>query len=400
MRVLFVTWALSPHYRPLVPLGWALRAAGHQVLVASHPSFAPVIAASGLPALPAGPAIDLDAEIRAEAQAGRWFDEDTLTPQQIRQRRTALTGLHAPLHSAEAMAGDLITYARTWHPDLVIYEPTAFAGPLVARLLAIPAVRHLWTADFTAPLHLLEHQLLGPLFDRYGATRIGILGDLTLDPCPPRLQITDTLPRQPIRYIPYNGPAVCPPWLRRPPGRPRICVTWGTSLTGIGGPDRIAHVPRILTALAGLDADIILAVLDTHRATFTHPPANVTHIGPVPLHLLLPTCQAIIHQGGGGTLMTAMTAGLPQLIIPTIQDETFNARQLAATGAGLHLTGGETITPHAVTHAATALLTDPAYTTAARQLAAEARTMPAPADIIPALHHLTTHPTPTPTPAR
>src|ERR1700729_1537442 len=225
MRVLFATWALSAHFNPMVPLGWALRAGGHETLVASHPSFAPVIARAGLPALPVGPEFDLDAEVRAETIAGRW--DDDLTAEEIRDRHRDLVGLQAPRRSAEVMADDLVAFARYWRPDLVVFEPTSFVGPLVARLLGIPAVRHLWTADFTAPLNLVEERLLGPLFARFGLDEIGVLGELTLDPCPPRLEVTDDLPRQPIRYVPYNGPAVLPGWLREPPARRRGCVTWG-----------------------------------------------------------------------------------------------------------------------------------------------------------------------------
>src|SRR4029450_4726052 len=99
----------------------------------------------------------------------------------------------------------------------------------------------------------------------------------------------------PIRYIPYNGPARLFDWLREPPQRRRICVTWGTSLHSLGA-QRMRHVPRVVEALADLDAEIVVAVLDEHRALFTDLPANVTRIGPVPLHLLLPTCEAIVHQ--------------------------------------------------------------------------------------------------------
>jgi UDP:flavonoid glycosyltransferase YjiC (YdhE family) len=242
----------------------------------------------------------------------------------------------------------------------------------------------------------LERKLLGSLAERFGVAELGVLGDLTLDPCPPGLQVTDDLPRQPIRYIPYNGPAVLPGWLREPPARRRIAVTWGTSLTGMGGPDRMAHVPRVVRALAATDAEIIVAVLDSQRELFTDMPPNVRHIGPVPLHLLLPTCDAIIHQGGGGTMMTAMTCGIPQLIIPSIPDQAFNARQLAATGAGHLLPAGEDITETDVARAAQHLLHDTACATAARDLAARARALPAPADIIPVLTRLAAGTTPAP----
>jgi hypothetical protein len=49
MKVLIVTFPAPSHYFPLVPMGWALRASGHDVRVACPASFAGVVTASGLP---------------------------------------------------------------------------------------------------------------------------------------------------------------------------------------------------------------------------------------------------------------------------------------------------------------------------------------------------------------
>ena len=297
-----------------------------------------------------------------------------------------MVGLQAPRRSAEVMADDLVSCARSWRPDLVVFESASFAGPLVARLVGVPAVRQLWTADFTATLDRMERKLLGPLFARFGLDEIGVLGDFALDSCPVWLQVTDDRPRQPIRYIPYNGPAMLPDWLRVPPPRRRVCVTWETSLTGISGADRMAHVPRVVRGLAGFDVEVV--VLESRRELFTPMPANVRLVDPVPLQLLLPSCDAIIHQGGGGTLMTALVCGLPQLIVPSNPDQAFNARQLAATGAGRYLPGGEDVTEAEVAEHAAVILSALAYRDAARELRAEALARPAPADVVPILEQL------------
>ncbi|MGE7438579.1 glycosyltransferase, partial [Kitasatospora sp. NPDC001175] len=52
---------------------------------------------------------------------------------------------------------------------------------------------------------------------------------------------------------------------------------------------------------------------------------------------LLPGCAAIIHQGGAGTTMTAMSNGTPQLVMPSAVDAIVNAQQVERTGAGRHL---------------------------------------------------------------
>jgi UDP:flavonoid glycosyltransferase YjiC (YdhE family) len=384
MRVLFTSWAGGGHFAPLVPLGWALRAAGHEVLVACHPGQTDPILRAGLPALPVGPDVDMFALFRAKRRGGTWRPRETSSSDNLR-------GYVGMLETAEAvadvLADELVEFCRGWRPDLVLYEPASVVGPLVARLLDIPAVRQLWTSDFTAPVNGFPATVTGELADRFGLDGFGTAGDLTLDPCPPRMQVRDDLPRQPVRYIPYNGPAVLAPWLREPPVRWRVCVTWGTSLRELGV-ERMQHVPRVVRALGGVDAELVVAVLDSHRELFTDLPDNVRAIGPTPLHLLLPTCDAIVHQGGGGTLMTAVACGTPQVIIPSIADQTFNADHVAATGAGVHVRSHEDVTAEEVCAHTLDVLADPAYRLAARQLQTEHLSRPAPAEVVPVLERL------------
>ncbi len=63
MRVLFVTLAASPHFFVQAPLAWALRAAGHEVRVASQPDLMDTITAAGLPATPVGPRLAQDESV-------------------------------------------------------------------------------------------------------------------------------------------------------------------------------------------------------------------------------------------------------------------------------------------------------------------------------------------------
>jgi UDP:flavonoid glycosyltransferase YjiC (YdhE family) len=368
MRVLFSSWACGGHFAPLVPLGWALRAAGHEVLVACHPGQADQVLRAGLPALPVGPDVDTVELMRRTRGTGpaRGY------PGMVR----------IAVAVADLIADELVEFCQRWRPDLVVYEAASMTGPLVARVLGVPAVRQLWTTDFTAPVNGFPATVTGPLPNRFGVDGFDTAGTLTLDPCPPRLQVRDDLPRQPVRYVPYNGPAVLPGWLRRPRAHRRICVTWGTSL-GLLGLDRMRHVPRIVRALGGLDAELVVAVADGHRKLFTGMPDSVVALGPVPLHLLLPTCDVIVHQGGGGTMMTAALAGIPQVIVPSIPDQVFNAGHLAATGAGVHVRGHDEVAAQVRD-----VLTGPRYRLGAHRLRAELRDRPSPAAVVPVLERL------------
>jgi hypothetical protein len=45
-------------------------------------------------------------------------------------------------------------------------------------------------------------------------------------------------------------------------------------------------------------------------------PRNVRATGYLPLDLVLPSCSAVVHHGGGGTFTTAVAERVPQLITP------------------------------------------------------------------------------------
>lgn len=379
MRVLFITWAWSSHFNPMVPLGWALRAEGHEVIVVSHPNFCPTITHAGLPALPAGQPVDLEAELSDAARRSTWkpgVHHGGTGHDPIKQRR-GMSVLRIAAASADAMADDALSFARTWHPDCVVFEPMAFLGPVLAGALGVPSYRLLWTVDFSSSITVVEDEILGGLAARLGASRVNALGDGTIDPCPPRLQTEYGNTRHPIRYVPYNGPAVLPQWLRVPPRRPRVCVTWGTSLQGMGLHDRVLAT-RVAAALADRDIEVVLAVAGEQDKASTPLPTNVIHVGRVPLHLLLPTCAAVVHQGGGGTLMTAMHAGVPQFMLPFIPDTVLNAHQVASTGAGSQLWSGD-LSDDALAAALAGFLDDlERYRAAAARLRAEHLEQPSP----------------------
>ncbi|MET9080253.1 hypothetical protein ABZX95_51395, partial [Streptomyces sp. NPDC004232] len=204
MRALFITWAWGSHYYPLVPFGWALRAAGHEVLVASQPSFASTITQAGLPALPVGADLDIYGSLRKTYDGWRPSLDRTAAEKDARERK-GVTSLQMAVNCAEAMAEQALEYARIWQPDFVVYEPLGFLGPVLADALGVPSMRLPWATDSARKIRHIEDELLGPLAHRIGADRANILGDVTLDPCPPSLQVDQKdVVRRPMRYVPYN----------------------------------------------------------------------------------------------------------------------------------------------------------------------------------------------------
>jgi UDP:flavonoid glycosyltransferase YjiC (YdhE family) len=381
MRVLFTAWAWPSHFFPLVQLAWAIQTAGHETCVASQPSLAATIANSGLTAAAVGTDIDVGPMLaplyRHLAAAGRPIE----MPELIERFGVATVGLYVDL--ATNMLDDTLALAEHWRPDLIVFDPTTFAGPLVAAAIGVPAVRHVWGMDFTYLTHEFEPEALRPLSDRLGLPDVDTLGVATVDPCPPSLQAPHPVRRLNMRYAPYNGSAEYPEWLWNRP-RPRVCVTGGTVVGHFATPGP-SFESRVIEALSGMDVDMI--VVSSERAVADSP--NVRVVDRVAMHLLLPTCALAVHSGGGGMAMTAIASGTPQLVIPRNPDHLFNARRLQDAGAArmvpsVHATAG------LIRDNAEELLGSSSYGTATVKLRQEMSDQPSAAQVAEALSELAT----------
>jgi rhamnosyltransferase subunit B len=78
----------------------------------------------------------------------------------------------------------------------------------------------------------------------------------------------------------------------------------------------------------------------------------------VPLQALLPRCRALVHHGGIGTAALAYAAGIPQVVTPFAHDQFDNAQRVAASGCGVRLDGP--VQPRALARALDHVLGNPA----------------------------------------
>jgi UDP:flavonoid glycosyltransferase YjiC (YdhE family) len=428
MRVLFTTFAWPSHYHPMVPLAWALRATGHEVRMASQPALLPAMRESGLPSTVVGRDVDLTRPYRGQqsrsGNATRSSRVDTFfghlvgdlelarqahAPATVEAlREEARSMFHAVSASraadrspgfalyaevAAAMVDDLLRLVRSWRPDLIVFDHMTYAGPMVSAVTGIPAVRHLFDPDITYFIPVTsELEGWAALLDRLGLDRVDQLGVATLDRCPPDLQFPQSVApaqRVPIQHIPYHGLAEVPRWLSDPPARPRICVSWGTTNDRMLG-----EAPFPADVLYGCvkladerRAELVLTLTAGQRHLLPDLPPHVLVVESVPHDALLASCEAIIHQGGGGTMLTAARHGLPQLILPRLVNQPVNACRLVATGAGRTLPAVSLSTSDLLT-AGHELLDDPAYRIAARRLRENILRQPVPTDAVPALERL------------
>lgn len=196
-----------------------------------------------------------------------------------------------------------------------------------------------------------------------------------LDICPPSLQdpaFADA-DRIPLRPVPYAEPGPRPAARRGP--RPLVLLSLGTAF---GTPEVLANALR---GLGGLDADVIAAA-----GAVTVPgeiPENAIVRPWVAQAGLLPIVDLVVHHGGSGTMLGALTHGVPQLLLPQGADQFANADALVTAGAAIRLRPADGHAD-AIADAARTLLADRGgdHRAAARAIAEEIAAMPSPDEVV------------------
>ncbi|MCT2585143.1 activator-dependent family glycosyltransferase [Actinophytocola gossypii] len=411
MRVLVTVIAVKTHLYNVVPVAWALQAAGHEVRVASQPDLTDAITAAGLTAVPVGDELSMGKSsdgptsqtFRAHG-GGMSADPATLDWEAVLGAFTVACPVEYEFFAAQSMVDDLVEFARGWEPDLVIWDALTFAGPIAARACGAAHARMLFGIDYVSRMYARYVELLaeqppdqrddpvsdwlagrlarhGCAFDPDDALEL-MTGQWCIDPTPAWMRVPLDLPYLPVRIVPFNGPTTVPDWVYEPPERPRVCLSLGMSGRDLFGGDQVS-VSALLESLAELDIELIATLNAEQLTSVSALPDNVRTVDFVPLNELAPTCTAIIHHGGFGTLGNILTHGIPSLTIPAPWwDEKDLGTHLHTRGAGIHLDPTNT-TPTTLKNALHQLLTNPTYHHNATTIQQEIHTTPTP-------NHLTT----------
>ncbi|MBW5425190.1 DUF1205 domain-containing protein [Streptomyces sp. BG9H] len=412
MRVMLGVSDWPGHWFAMVPLGWALQSAGHEVRVVCAPSQSEPVARAGLTPVPVLDGWEMTFQARIgnylNWKEGRWpftaapphpLTGVPLTSIEEFDLRNWIVENNDRLQGMARRSTDAaVAFGRDWRPDLILHDLLSLEGLLTARVLGTASALHLWgpagTDEQEPGLKLLPLDM-SQAFQRHGVGEVSFDHvSHVIDPCPadlaPRLLPAERLP---VRFVPYNGPGGLPGTpeeqagaLAPTSGRPRVCVVWGTSVTSMFG-DASFAVPKIVEALAGLDVEVTLAVTGADRQRIGELPPGVRLLEQAPLHLLLPGCDLVVHHGGAGCVMTSLAAGVPQLALPNGVDQPMNARRLAAAGVGRALPN-PTADAASIRAEVAGMLADPSYAAAAARVRAGMTALPTPADLVPRLEKL------------
>jgi len=377
-RVLFASCPASGHVQPLLPLAAAFRDAGWSVAFGVGPEFVETIATDGYSVFPVdGTTGEWFAELerRTGAPPGEGLAPDEILPWFVPRLFGAI--------GAERMVDDFVDAIRSWQPQLVVYEQTAFAAPLASAVCGVPSVHHAFGPLYDRSIMEPTSDAVAPLWRQWGLEPpplAGLYDHLCLTVCPPSLETPRVCPpdiAQPLRPVPMDtvGTAGLPDWIADLPDRPTVYATLGTVTND---PSMFS---TIVEALAGEPINVVLTVGNDNDPAAVRPVAeNVRVERYVAQSLLLPHCDAVVCHVGSGTMFGTLINGLPMVALPRGADQFVNADRCVAAGAAVRLWGDD-LHPAALRDAVHSVLEDDRYRTAARRLAGEIAEMPSPAEV-------------------
>jgi UDP:flavonoid glycosyltransferase YjiC (YdhE family) len=369
VRVLFVSTPGVGHIFPMIPLAWALRAAGHEVLVATT---GPGLVAdkAGLPVVDVAPGFDMAELWQKMRREQPELMKEILTAKvtDVRDVIPRFAGL------AEMLVDGVVLAAEQWRPDVIVQSVIQGSGLVAAGKLGVPLVDHGFGIARTTGVQDILFEHMSESFGRHGVTALPERIEY-VDVAPPSL-LTEEPAGWSMRYVPYNGGGVLPSWLLEEPGeRPRIAVTLGTVAPTMNG---LGPIERVIAAAPGIDAEFVIALGDADTSELGELPPNVRIAsGWLPLNALLRVSSALVHHGGSGSTLGALVAGMPQLVLPSGADRYINAQAVHDAGAGISAAEDELDA-----QLLARLLGEEKLRRAAVELSAEISALPSPAQIV------------------
>ncbi|PYQ20811.1 MAG: glycosyltransferase [Acidobacteria bacterium] len=404
-RFLFAVWPFPSHFFPMVAIAHALRERGHEVAFYSGAGARPAIEAEGF------------ACSSFESVDERHVDDIMFSRDHYASWKLPLRLKHLLrdwlLGTVPGQVEDLNRVMAEWRPDAILSETSMWAPMLVlhetrrvpiavfstvaACLLpgpdappagpGLPRPRS-WSTRLAARVTRSAMNAFAFDFRRAidDVRRLYGLGPLTMP-------FTEFTGRMPLYLVPttpefdyerrdlppsvhYIGPCLWNAGAREAPpawldelarDRPWVHVTEGTM-----------HMqdPILLRAAAkGLAGRPVQVIMTTGSR---RDPASLA-LGPVsgnvrierwvPHRFLLPRTDVVVTTGGAGTVMTALEAGVPLVVVPTEWDKPENAQRVVESGAGVRISPRR-LSPARLRAAVERVLQEPSFRGNAERLAA------------------------------
>ncbi|HYO17706.1 MAG TPA: glycosyltransferase [Dermatophilaceae bacterium] len=383
MRVLCSTTAGDGHFGPLAVLAQECSAAGHEVQVAAPASFAGAVGRAGLRhvSFPDAP---------AEAMAAVF---ETLPAMSLeRANQTVMAEVFGRL-DAQAAFPVLQAVVADWRPDVVLREPAEFGSLAAAEVAGVPHAEvaigvgalMAWARDHLVD-PLAELEMLAGL--EHGHLSLAAHGSPLFTMVPPsmdeavgRAGPNEGPDRDVVRYRALReagGGRLPATW--GDPDAPLVYVTFGTVAAGLGQMDDVFR--SALDALSGLSVRVLMTTGYAGDVALSDLPRNAHVERYWPQDQVMPLASAVVGHGGFGTTLSALSAGVPQVVVPLFTtDQLFNADAVSALGVGVSLLGGSEAVPD-VAAAVLRVMSDQDIRDRAGEVAAQISSLPDPAGVL------------------
>jgi UDP:flavonoid glycosyltransferase YjiC (YdhE family) len=365
MRVLFTTIAATGHFYPLVPYAQEMQRRGHEVQVATPEKMAPQIAAAGLTHLPVGGP--------SEEERNGFFAQLSHLPPPERAASVSRDFFARLLpRKALPLLGEFVDQ---WRPNLIVREAGEYGAVIAAALSNTPHVRvsvsngHTF-ANTIEPIDALRREFgLAP--DQGAQLRSARAFSAFPASMEPRNGDGAILPQFRVSTVVAAPSSDKPEWVTSD-DRPRIYLTFGTVMGSSPEAKRVFRAA--LDAVGGSDVSALMTTGPSMDVSALGTiPANVTLKEFVPQSEVFPHVDAVLCHGGSGSVVGALSAGLPLVVTPIGADQPDNARAVNALGAGIAV---DTPDAEAMSAALRKVMTDPTYRVAARKVASEIAAQP------------------------
>lgn len=426
-RFLVTCWPFVGHLYPQISIAHALRDRGHDVAFYSHESTRPVVEGEGFTLFPF---IHVD-----DQRYERIHALEAQVPATQPKRQTLSVAMQAYrdmlADSIPEQVADLNPVLEKWQPDALITDPAMWGSILVIwELTGIPVALSStmmgslipgpdappWGPGLPPPrnfrtrllsratelaIEVVAHRMrrqVNQIRARYGLGPMGgsinaFSGRLPLYLIPSIPDLDYNRRDQPSN-VHYVGPCVWtrpsgaaqPEWLNQlSKQRPWVHATEGTAQY---------QEPFLLRATAaGLANEPVEVILTTGQSR----DPKTLGLDPLPTNMhierwlshedLLPHCAAVVTTGGPATVMAALKAGVPLLMVPTFWEKSDNAQRVVEAGVGIRLAPRK-CTPERVRAAVMRLLKEPHFRANARRIAERLADAPGPARAAELLENL------------
>src|SRR6266404_1584992 len=327
-RFLCVTLHAAGNWPPELALIRALAGRGHEVRVVSDETHAAQITAAG-----------------AEYRPYRHAPQRDPARRDGKAQATEMARIMRDIFLNRVYADELLAEVDRRPADVLLVDHMLMAAGEAAESTGLPTAI-LWHTIYGRADDL--RRIDRPLVDELNALRVekGLapVADLreSVEQADAILAFTyeqfDAAPPDAPEQLHYVGPLACVaratasyalPWAADDP-RPLILVSYSTTFQ-----DQCATLQRIADAVAGLRARVLLTLGDAIAVDELRLPDNVVAEKFVPHAAVLPQASVVVTHAGHGTVMAAVSAGVPMVCTPMGRDQFAVSDRVQRCGLGV-----------------------------------------------------------------